>query len=636
MFDIIRNNRGVVQILLALIVVPFAFFGVESYFHSFGSGDHIATVGDTTITAQQFREAMLEQQNMLRNSAQGRQIPPKMLDSPDMRRAVLERLISKQLIADYAHKAHFSISDDQLSQFIASVPSLQVDGKFSQENYDALVASQNLTKAGFEAKLRRDIILQQAAGGLASSAIAGKSPASLWEKALLEEREIATVELKPEQFLAQVNLAADAAQKYYDSHQKEFEVPPQVKAEFVIFSLGTLINQTVIQETEIKAAYDANPTRFKQGEERRASHILINAAKSAPEADVKQAKAKAENLLAQLRKNPKDFARLAKANSQDTGSAAKGGDLEWFGRGAMTPPFEAAAFGLKENEISGLVRSDYGFHIIQVTGVRGEKSKTLAEARGEIEGELKRQAATKKYAQVAEEFTDVVFTQADSLKPAADKYKLDIQKSDWIARGSTGTGLASNPKLMAALFSDDAIKNKHNTATIEVAPNTLVAAHVTEAKPASMKPFADVKAVIDKQLGIEQARKIVIKEGEARLAKLKKGDAGNSPWSEPRHIARLGAEKMPRETVATIFKTPVTTLPAYGGVANPDGSYSLFRISQVIPFAGADNDQRSKALQQQYAQLVSGEEFSAWVSALREKAGVEINQKALETKQESE
>ena len=636
MFDIVRNNRKLVQFLLALIVLPFAFFGVESYFRSFGSGDHIATVGDAKITQPVFREALLEQQNMLRNAMRGRDVPQSMLDSPELRRAVLERVISKELIADYAHKAHFSISDDQLSQFIASVPSLQVDGKFSQENYDALVTSQNLTKTGFEAKLRRDIIMQQAAGGLAASAIAGKSTAALWEKALLEEREISSVELKPEQYLVQVKIAADAAKNYYDSHQKEFEVPPQVKAEFVIFSMGTLINQTAIAEDEIKKAYDADPTRFKQGEERRASHLLINAAKSASAAEVKQAKAKAESLLAQLRKNPKDFAKLAKANSQDTGSAGKGGDLEWFGHGAMTPPFEAAAFALKENEISDVVRSDYGFHIIQVTGIRGEKSKTLAEARGEIESELKQQAATKKYAQVAEEFTDVVFTQAESLKPAADKYKLDIQKSDWIVKGSTGSGLASNPKLMTALFADDAIKNKHNTATIEVAPNTLVAAHVIDSKPASMKPFADVKVAIDKQLGIEQARKLVSKDGEERLAKLKKGEAGIGAWSESRRIARLGAEKMPREIVAAIFKTPVTTLPAYGGIANLDGSYSLFRISRVIPFAGADNDQRSKALQQQYAQLVSGEEFGAWVAALREKAGVEINNKALETKQESE
>ncbi|CAG4882680.1 Peptidyl-prolyl cis-trans isomerase ppiD [Georgfuchsia toluolica] len=628
MFDIVRNNRRLVQVFLVLIMLPFAFFGVESYFRNSGAGDDVAKVGGSKITPQEFRQALRDQQERLRAQARGQQIPPAMLDSPEIRRSVIETLINRRLLADFARKAHFTVSDEQLSQFIASVPALQVEGKFSQERYDAVVAAQNLSKEAFEARLRQDLILQQAAGGLSASSLTGKAAAGLWQNALLEEREVASIELKPEQYLAQVKLAVDATKNYYDTHRKDFELPEQVRAEFVILSQAALLGQVSVSDAEIKTAYEGHADRYKQGEQRRASHILILADKGAPEAKVAAAKAKAEALLAQVKKNPKEFAALAKQNSQDTGSAAKGGDLDWFSRGAMVKPFEDAAFALKEGEISGVVRSDYGFHIIQLTGIRAEKSKSLADVRGEIETELKQQAAAKKYAEAAETFTNMVYEQADSLKPVADKFKLEIQQSGWIAKGVSGNGLASNPKLLAALFSDDAIKNKRNTEAVEVASNTLVAARVIESKPATVMTFDEVKSTIEKKLTLEEARKLAAKDGEEKLAALKKGDEGKLSWGASHRIARMGAEGVSRAALDAIFKTPALSLPAFAGATGQDGGYVLYRITQVIPYSGADNP-RAKALHDQYQQLVAGEEFAAWIGVLREKAGIEINEKVL-------
>lgn len=632
MFDIVRNNRRIVQVLLLLIILPFAFFGIESYVGGGGAGEDVAKVGDSKITPQEFREALREQQERLRASARGQQIPPSMLDSPEIRRSVVEMLINRHLLRDFARKAHFIISDEQLSQFITSVPLLQVDGKFSKERYDAVVAAQNMSKEAFEARLRQDLLLQQAAGGLSSSSLAGKTAASLWQSALLEEREVAAIELKPEQYLPQVALAADAAKTYYDAHRKDFELPQQVRAEFVILSQAALMNQVSVSDADIKAAYDAHADRYKVGEERRARHILLLVDKDAPEAKVADVKARAEALLAQVKKNPNEFGALAQQNSQDPGSAAKGGDLDWFGRGAMVKPFEDAAFALKEGEIGGVVRSDFGFHIIQLNGIRAEKGKSLAEVRGEIETELKQQAAAKKYAEAAESFTNTVYEQADSLKPAAEKFNLDIQQSGWIAKGVPGSGLASNPKLLAALFSDDAIKNKRNTEAVEVAPNTLVSARVVESKPAAVISFDEVKAAIEKRLTLEQARKLAARDGEAKLAALKKGDAGTLNWGESRRIARLGAEGVSRSALDAVFKTPAAALPAFAGATGPDGTYALYRITQVIPFSGTGNP-RAKAISDQYQQIVAAEEFAAWIGVLREKVGVEINEKALQAKE---
>lgn len=628
MFDIVRNNRTVVQVFLVLIMLPFAFFGVESYVRNSGAGEDVAKVGDSKITPQEFREALREQQERMRDQARGQQIPPAMLDSPEIRRSVIEMLINRHLLAGYVRNAHFAISDQQLAQFIASVPALQVDGKFSPERYEAVVAAQNMSKEVFEARLRQDLLLQQVAGGLTSSSLAGKTSAGLWQNALLEEREVASVELKPEQYLAQVKLSADAAKTYYDAHRKDFELPEQVRAEFVIMSQAALMSQISVSDAEIKAAYDANTDRYKQGEQRRASHILILADKSASEAAVAEAKAKAEALLAEVKKNPKNFAAIAKQNSQDPGSAAKGGDLDWFSRGAMVKPFEDVAFALKTGELSGVVRSDFGFHIIQLTGLRAENGRSLADARGEIETELKQQAATRKYAEAAETFTNTVYEQADSLKPVAEKFKLEIKQSDWMAKGVVGNGLASNPKLLAALFSDDAIKKKRNTEAVEVAPNTLVSARVVESKPATVMSFDEVKVSIENKLTVEEARKLAARDGEAKLAALKKGDAVQLSWGQSHRIARLGAEGVSRSALDAVFKAPAATLPAFAGASGQDGGYALYRITQVIPYNGADNP-LAKGLSDQYQQLVAAEEFAAWIGILREKAGVEINEKAL-------
>jgi peptidyl-prolyl cis-trans isomerase D len=629
MFDIVRNNRRLVQLFLALIILPFAFFGVESYMSNGGTGADVARVGDSKITMQEFSEALRDHQDRLRASAQGREIPQEMLDTPEIRRGVIEMLVSRHLLADFARKTRIVVSDEQLSQLIATVPALQVDGKFSPERYDALVSSQGMTKDSFEARLRQDMMLQQAAGAVAGSSLVGKATSARWLGAQLEEREISMAQLKPQQYLAQVKLGTDAARKWYDANRKKFEAPQMVRAEFVVLAQAELAGQATVSEAEVKAAYEGNAARYKQAEQRRASHILILADKEAAAADVAAAKAKAEGLLAELKKAPGRFAELATRNSQDPGSAAKGGDLDWFGRGMMVKPFEDTVFALKEGQISDVVRSDFGFHVITVTGVRSEQAKPLEEVRGEIEAELRQQSAAKKYAEAAESFSNIVYEQADSLQPAADKFKLAIHQSGWIAAGIPGNGLASNPKLLAALFTDDAIKNKRNTEAVEVAPNTLVSARVIEVKPATVTPFETIKDRLEQQLMQEEAGKLAAKDGEDKLVRLRKGEAASLAWSTSRRIVRGGDRELSPETLKSIFRTDTSTLPAFAGAVAADGSYALYRIDRVFPFNGNEGDPRAKALQEEYAKLVAGEEFAAWMTLLREEAGVEINEKLL-------
>lgn len=634
MFDAVRNNKKIIQIVLALIILPFAFWGVDSYVRDAGGEGTVASVGGSKISGQEFQQAVREEQDRMR-PALGGKVDPAMLDNPQMRAAVLDNLINQRLLALHADKLKLGVSNAQLAQFIGAVPSLQENGKFSKERYEALVAAQGMSIEMFEARVRKDLVMRQAMTPLTEASLPGRSAADRWIATQLEEREIAEAILRPEQYIDQVKLAPDAAKAYYEANKTQFERPEQIRVEYLTLSRSAMEAQATTDEKAIRAWYEAHADRYRKPEERRASHILIRADKSAPPADLKAAEARIAEILTELKKPGADFAKLAKQHSQDPGSGNQGGDLGWFGRGMMVKPFEEAAFGLKEGELSGAVRSDFGIHVIKLTGIRPEKIRPIEEVRGEIAAEIKREAAMKKYAEAAEAFANTVYEQADSLKPAAEKFGLAIQTSGWLAKGAQPDAPFSNPKLVAALFSDDALKNRRNTEAVEVAPNTLMSARVVEHKPATMEPLESVAPAIEKLLLRQEAAKLAAKDGEEKLARLARGEAVVLPWSPVRTVSRAHAPNLVPESLRAIFKPDATAkLPAHAGTTIP-GGYALYRISGIKPYAEGEGAEppRAQKLRQQYAQIVAQEEFAAWIAALKQRYPVEINKAALESKQ---
>ncbi len=630
MFDYVRNSKTFIKVVLAIIILPFALWGVDSYVNPGGAGD-VATVGGSPISVNEFQQALREQQDRLRPMLGNAN--PALLDSPEIRRAVIDTLVNQRLLALHAQKSRLAVSDAQLIDFIASVPQLQEDGKFSQERYAAVVAAQNMSKEMFEARLRQDLVMQQALAAVTEAAPAGRLSAERWLASQLEEREIAEAVLRPEHYAAQIKLAADAVRNYYEANRKQFETPEQVKAEFVVLSQDRVAAQIAVSEEELRKAYTAQAERNKQPETRRASHILITVAKNAPEAEVKAAQAKAAGLLAQLKKQPEDFAKLASQHSQDPGSAAKGGDLDWFGRGMMVKPFEDSVFALKENQISELIRSDFGFHIIKLTGVRAERVQAFEELKAGIAAELKRQAAARKYVESAEHFINMVYEQSDSLAPVTEKFKLDVLRSDWMVKDGAAAPPFTNAKLMAALFSDDVLKNKRNTEAVEVAPNTLVAARVVEHKPAALQPLETVQTAIERILVNQEAAKLAAQDGASKLARLQQGESVALTWGQTRKVSRAQAQQMSAEALRAVFGSDVAKLPAYAGTALPGGAYALYRIGAIKKFAAAGAEPPAAvALRQNYAQIMADQELVAWMEALKARYEVSINKNLLEAK----
>ncbi|MBS1141488.1 MAG: peptidylprolyl isomerase [Proteobacteria bacterium] len=627
MFDAVRNNKRIVQVFLALITLPFAFFGVESYMRNDGSGGDVATIGDIKITQQQFQQTLREQQERLRTQLGG-QFDPKMLDNPEARKAVLDDLINQRLLLVEASKKHMFAGDNAVRQAIGAIDAFKVDGKFSVERYEAALRGQGMSPAGFEAQLRQDLTLQQLAGAIGQSGVVSRTVADRLLALQTEKREVMEYRLNLDTYLGKIKLADDAAKKFYDENAKQFELPEQAKAEYVVLSMDAIASQLAVTDAEIKAWYDGHKDRFQVPEERRASHILIASEKLGKD----KAKAKAEEVLAEIRKNPAAFADLAKKNSDDPGSASKGGDLGFFGRGAMVKSFEDATMSLKEGEISGVVESDFGFHIIKLTGIHAAKEKPLAEVRGEIESELKKSAGSRKFAEAAEAFSNIVYEQPDSLKPVAEKFKLTVKTSDWLGRqANPANGVLGNEKLMAALFSDDSVKNRRNTEAVEIAANTLVAARLVDYKAKALQPFDGVKANIENLLRSKEAQALAAKDGEARLEALKKGD-DKLTWGTAKLVSRMDARQLAPAAGQTIFRMDTSKLPSYAGVELPGSGYALYKLSKVQPGEQL-NEATRQGMLKQLGNLVAKEDVQLYLAALRSRYKVEVNQAALEAKE---
>jgi peptidyl-prolyl cis-trans isomerase D len=406
---------------------------------------------------------------------------------------------------------------------------------------------------------------------------------------------------------------------FYDKNAKLFEVPEQARIEYVVLNAAAVADQVTASDDEVASYYKNNEKRFSEEEARRASHILIKSG-----ADKAATKAKAEAILAEVRKNPADFARIAKAKSDDPGSAEQGGDLDVLVKGTFVKPVEDAILKLKQGEISGLVESEFGYHIITVTSLKPAHTKPLDEVKGEIAAEIKKQKAGKKYSELAEVFTNTVYEQSDSLKPAADKLKLKIETAEGLNRNPSpalGQAPFNNAKFLTALFSDDAIKNKRNTEAVEVAPSTLIAGRIVEFKPASKRPLAEVDAQIRQRVTMEEALKMAHKAGEEKLAAAKKsGDAAG--FGEAKLISRTKPDFNPAAFQAAM-RADVSKLPAYVGLDVPGVGYGVYRIGKVQQPA-AEDAARREAEASQIGNMVAQQEMVGYVEVLKQKAKVKI------------
>jgi len=619
------------KFILALVFLPFAFFGVDSYFRESGLGAEVARIGDYKITQQEFQRAVQERQETIRRMLNNAPIDPEILDSSEVRFAALEQIVRDRLILSHALRSGLSVSTAQLDEVITRQESFREGGKFSPERFEAFLRSQNLSSSGFEARLRRDLLQQPILDAFGQSGFISNAVIDRIVRLSEQTREVSVASVSPAVFVSQVNVGDSEIRAYYDARVRDFDVPEQVRLEYVVLSLDNLAAQTEVSAEEVRKIYDQNTARFASSEEREASHILMQVASGASADARTAAKIRAENLLKQLREKPDRFAELAREHSQDPGSAQNGGDLGFLERGVTDKAFDDALFGMKVGGIAGPVETEFGYHLIRLKSVRGGSIKSFDEVRSTIESELKRSRASRQYAEQAEQLSNLAYEQSDSLKPAAETLKLTIQQSPWITRKPVEGSPLGGEKFLKAAFSEDVKKNRRNSEVVEIASGTLITARLLEHKPAARRPFDEVKDQIRKRLIDDEAHKLALADGQAKLEKLRNGENAGVTWGKPVEVSRMKPEGLNEPVLREVFRVDAGKVPTFAGTEDPSAGYQLIRVSRVTEPSEINPDAR-KAAAEQLRRLTGQEQLTNYVAAMKRRVDVKIKPDVIERK----
>ncbi len=622
MFEFIRTHtRLALGFMLLLIIPSFVFFGVQGYSQfNDASNDTVAKVDGQGITRAEWDSSHQRYLEQLRRQAPDLASAPP--DTPELRRATLEGLVRERVLMATANKQHLFPTNERMARLFDSDPQYAglrgPDGRISRE----LLVAQGLTPELFDQRLRQELGLKQVLAGILQTAPASATPATAALDAFLERRAVQLQRFDPAAYRERIKPSDAEVEAYYKANEAQFRAPEQATIDYVTLDLATVGKGITLSEDELRKAYTDGIARYSVPEERRASHILVKAESGASAAERQKARAKAEALLAEVRKTPAAFAELARKNSDDAGSAAQGGDLDFFGRGQMVKPFEESAFALKTGETSGIVESDFGFHIITLTAVRGGQTRPFEAVRAEVEAEARKAAAQKRWAEAAEIFTNTVYEQSDSLQPVIDKLKLEKKTATVQRTAAPGaTGPLASAKLLTAVFANDAVKDKRNTDAVEVGANQLVAARVVQHAPARSLPLDEVKDKVRARVIETQSAALARQEGQARVAALQ-ANAGGEPLPVVITVSRTQAQGLPRPLLDAALRADATKLPAVTGVDLGADGYIVMRVMQVLPREKPPGGE--EPLRAQYAQAWAAAEADAYVDALKKRLKASI------------
>ncbi len=626
MLETIRNGleKKWAKVVLAIIVVPFALFGIDSYLNSMGSNVTVASVNNFKITAQDFQRSMMVLQERLDAEGQDRSI----LQSPELKKSVIESLVDSQLIKEAVSKYNFRISNDQLTTYLVGMPDFQENGKFSQQRYDQIVQYNGLTPKKLEDQIRGDMATQQIQGTLANLSYYPKNKIDDIAKIAYQKRHVKLYDLLLKDYEAAVKISDDELIAFYNDNPSSFIRPDQVKIDFVVYSVANIVPNINVTDEEIKTFYEVNKANYEGAEERSASHILFLADKSLSNDETTKVKTQAEKVLADLKKNPKKFSEYAKKYSQDPESAKNDGSLGFFKRGVMVKEFEESVYSMKKGAISELVKSDFGFHIIRLDDIKGDQV-SFADVKPQIKGELIFQKALEQYNTNVEDFSNMVYESNDSLQPVIDKYSLDVQQSQWLSK-QDAEKFFNNPVFADAVFDKTNIENKFNTPAIEVSPNNLVSARVVDFRKSETRPFEEVKSEIKDFLKKRNAQENLINDGNKLVASLQDSSATEPKWFDDLTIDRSDKQGLSDVIAEEIFKLNSSNLPVYSGIFDPKGEFIVIKLDKVSSEdIGAED---IEFFNEEFLSAIDKEIERAYIEDLRADSKIKINSKFLQFK----
>ncbi|MGF1723440.1 peptidylprolyl isomerase [Photobacterium nomapromontoriensis] len=618
-----RIREGVnsiwVKIILGLIIFVFVFAGVGSYL--VGGGQQVAaTVDNHEISQREFEMAYQNERNRMQSQL-GDSFSTLMGDPAyvqQFRRSVLDRMVNDLLIEQRANELGLRISDEQISAAIFAMPEFQRNGVFDNEQYNSLLRRSGITPDMFAESMRTDLLRRQFLLAIQSSNFTLGNELTALTKLEQQQREIRTLTLDVAAFTKNAEITDAEAKAYYEKNPQLYTRPEQMKVSYIELSGDNLKTTLNVTDADAKAYYDENQAKFGTAEQRQVSHILVQGKDS-------DAKAKAEALLVELN-NGADFAELAKTSSDDTFSAKNGGKLDWFERGVMDPAFEDAAFALNKGEVSGVVESDFGYHIIKLDDVKEPTVKPFADVHDEIVTELREQRAAEAFYDLQTQLAEKAFEAEDSLDDAAEAVNTTVHTTDFISQADAPELLAT-PAVMQALMSPEVREDGLNSDVIEIAPEHVVVVRVDDARDEMVLPFDDVVVQVKQHLAIQKGEEQAQAKADELVKQLREGNTAvvaeqGLSFSAPETIYRMGADRMIAQVAFSMAK-PVDGKAVYGVTRDSAGNVLIIALDKVIE-ADVSNVATDSQLARQLEQMYAQQDVMATLEVLRDTAEVTI------------
>ena len=520
-----RASGWIAWAIVILISIPFALWGINSYFEG-ASKVVVATADGIEIEQEAYQQALTQQQRSIVQLS-GRNLDPEFFSSDEFKRQVVDQLIDQALQSAYIRSRGYQISDQELNLTIQKIPAFLTDGSFDSRRYRELLDRAGFSISGFEEQQRREATFNQVERSIVATAIASKYTTDNLIKLLLQERQARYVTLDLSAYLEQIIVTDEDIRAQYEENGSTYFLPADVKVDYVVLSIDKLSQEVVLDTQQVRAAYDDDLDRFIQPESRFVRHILFKVDEGEDENRVKAAQVRADQVVLRIRSGD-DFAEVAEETSDDAGSARRGGDLGLIQPGTMPSSFEKAASILMEGEVSDPIRTEYGFHVIQVYSVIPQTRKSYEDVREQLAAELKRSEAEARFVEMSEDFHNISYEQADSLDPLAEELNLEINRSDWFSIDS-GEDLFGNATLRQAAFVDTVLLDGLNSEAVEVDLDTLVVMRKIAYREKRAQELSEVRATIAEGLRTKRAVSKLELEGQSIVEKLRLGDAS---WSK--------------------------------------------------------------------------------------------------------
>lgn len=581
-----RAQGWIAWVIVILISVPFALWGIQSYLGG-GSASIKASVNDRDISVREFDDSYRKFREELRQRM-GKNYRPDMVDDKLVRKQALQSIIKDELIYQLTSKLGMRTSDDMLRDLIKTLPAFQVGGEFNQATYENAARRQGLTTEGYELQMRRLLATDQLVRAISGSEIVTQTELEEAIRLADQQRQMDYLIIHLDKFLASVEVKQEEVESYYNSNKQTFMSPERVKLEYIELDIKNLADSVKVDNAELLEYYEQHKSDYLSPERRKASHILITVEDPSNQQELAKARTVAAGALSRAR-GGEDFAKVAKELSQDPGSANNGGDLGFFSKGMMDPAFEQAAFKLNKGEISDLVQSSFGFHIIKLTDIDIPKGRSFEQARAEIAKAYRKEEAERKFYEYAERLGNITYEDPSSLEPAADALGIKIEQSDWVTRDG-GLGVLADTRVMAAAFSDDVLTQRQNSELLELSSERVLVLRVVDHEESSVQPLDKVSNEIESILKNRAAAKLAEQMGKDMLGALAGGSALDKLASKKRlklHLAgRVGraAKQIPGAILDTLFTMPHPQGDklVYAGATLNNGDYAVIALSKVI------------------------------------------------------